>query len=77
MADSRNYVYEHRYIIAKKLGRPLKKYEVVHHLNGIKDDNREENLELLNTRYKHYLITKMEIRIRQLEAENKKLKGEL
>jgi len=75
MAKSRNYVYEHRYVIAKKLGRPLKKHEIVHHLNGVKDDNREENLELLNTRCKHYLITKMEIRIKQLEIENKKLKG--
>ena len=44
---------QHRYIMEQHLGRELVKGERVHHRNGIKTDNRIENLELYKSHSAH------------------------
>ena len=49
---------EHRIIIEKYIGRKLKRGEVVHHINRIRDDNRIENLQIM-TRGEHTTLHKL------------------
>jgi hypothetical protein len=49
----KGYVFEHRYIIEKRIGRSLKKSEVIHHLDGDKENNNNENLLLCVDARKH------------------------
>lgn len=44
--DKKHCILEHRLVMESKIGRYLYPFETVHHKNGIRDDNRIENLQL-------------------------------
>lgn len=71
---------EHRHIMRKVLERDIEPHEHIHHVNGDKQDNRVENLKLLDGA-KHSALTRYESelknRIRALENENAYLRKKL
>lgn len=48
-ARSNGSIFEHTFVMSEHLERPLFPHENVHHKNGVRDDNRIENLELWST----------------------------
>ena len=73
MAKISGYIKEHRLVMAQSLGRLLTSTEVVHHINGIRDDNRLENLELISRQADHLPSMMEAAHTKRLTKEIKKL----
>ena len=68
MYTKAGHILEHRLNMARHLGRPLERWEIVHYINGIKDDNRIENLQLIDSP-KHTPTTSLQGQLKMLELE--------
>jgi len=81
MAKKGGFILEHRLIMARHLCRCLLPWEIVHHKNNIRDDNRIENLQLVSSQKVHIidiytksLLKRLTLKIAELEKENIRLK---
>ena len=70
-AGKNGYVGQHILVWEEANGKPLPEAWIVHHLNGIKNDNRPENLAGLSTRAHSLVLNEKANRIKVLEDKLK------
>jgi len=66
-ANKDGYIMEHRLVMEKHLRRRLKRQEVVHHINGIKDENELENLMLFPNEKAHQKYHRLKDKVKEGE----------
>ncbi len=78
MITTNGYIRRHRLIMSQHLGRELKRSEIIHHLNGNRQDDRIENLVLTDRNLHEHctLIIALNNRITELEKKLARLLGE-
>ena len=74
--DGNREVLEHRYVMEQHLGRPLEKYEVVHHIDKNPLNNKIENLQLMTKSHHSTFHDIGKTRTGQLTEDGKRRKSE-
>lgn len=69
LADVRGYAYEHRLIAEEKLQRRLNKGEMIHHVDGNKENNAAENIVICSSIAEHRLNHRKKDSVRRLPNE--------
>lgn len=69
-ADPNGYVYEHRLVMEKSIGRFLTTKEVVHHVDGNRTNNSLENLVLFGSIAEHKSEHRARQDLRPIGSEN-------
>lgn len=72
-----NYVLEHIVVWEQAHNRPLPRGYIIHHLNGVKDDNRPSNLVAMKAGEHIHQTEPFKKRIRELEIEKRQLQRAL
>lgn len=67
-SNNQGYVFEHILVMGKIMGRPVAQTEVVHHCNGVRSDNRPDNLRLFQSNGDHSAYHHAERRCRGNEV---------
>lgn len=69
-SDISGYVYEHRLVMEKKLGRYLKPNEIVHHIDENRLNNNPDNLEVLKNIKYHKFVHRKNKNLRKPDEKN-------
>lgn len=73
LSDVRGYAYEHRVVAEKKIGRRLRRGEVVHHIDHKKTNNHPSNLKVYKSIAHHFVEHRREGSALRLPGQKNRL----